>query len=107
PLTRASVSATDPGLVSQWMRANPAAWLRLLAWKTYAFFNTAHVSTPFSYTFYAYDAGPRLRVLFVGPWLLVPLGLVGLARRRQWILIVFAAAYALSVILFFITERYK
>ena len=106
-LTDAEVSAYYSGLAWQWIRANPAAWLRLLAWKTYAFFNAAHVSTPFSYTFYAYDAGTLLRVLFVGPWLLVPLGILGLARRRQWILIVFAAAYAASVILFFITERYK
>ena len=78
-----------------------------MLWKTYAFLNTAHISTPFSYTFYAYDTGTLLRFLFVGPWLLVPLGIVGLARRRQWPLIVFAAAYAASVILFFITERYK
>jgi 4-amino-4-deoxy-L-arabinose transferase-like glycosyltransferase len=106
-LTDAEVSAYYSGLAWQWIRAHPAAWLRLLAWKTYAFLNTAHVSTPFSYTFYAYDAGTLLRVLFVGPWLLVPLGIVGLARRRQLPLIVFAAAYAASVILFFITERYK
>ncbi|HKS23744.1 MAG TPA: glycosyltransferase family 39 protein [Thermoanaerobaculia bacterium] len=106
-LTDAEVSTYYSGLAWQWIRAHPAAWLRLMLWKTYAFLNTAHISTPFSYTFYAYDAGTLLLVLFVGPWLLVPLGILGLARRRQLPLIVFAAAYAASVILFFITERYK
>ena len=106
-LTDADVSAYYSGLARQSIRAHPAAWLRLMMWKTYAFLNTAHISTPFSYAFYAYDAGTLLRFLFVGPWLLVPLGVVGLARRRQLPLIVFALAYAGSVILFFITERYK
>ena len=69
--------------------------------------NAAHVSTPFSYTFYAYDAGTLLAFLVIGPWLLVPLAILGLARRGPLGVVVFAAAYAASIVLFFITERYK
>ena len=92
----------------EWIREHPVDWLRLLVWKTYATLNTAHISTPFSYTFYAYDAGTLLKVLVIGPWLIVPLGLFGLIRRRSPIeLVTFAIAYAASIIVFFVTERYK
>ena len=107
PLSDAEVSAYYSGLAWRWIREHPAAWLRLLLWKTYAVLNTAHISTPFSYTFYAYDAGTLLRFLVIGPWLLVPLGIFGLARRGPLPLIVFASAYAASIVIFFITERYK
>jgi 4-amino-4-deoxy-L-arabinose transferase-like glycosyltransferase/Flp pilus assembly protein TadD len=111
-VTDAEASSYFSQLTWDWIRAHPAAWIWLLIRKTYAVFNTAHVSTPFSYTFYAYDAGTLLRFLFVGPWLLVPLGLFGLIRGRArttsyvaWA--AFVPAYAASVALFFITERYK
>ncbi|HVG23587.1 MAG TPA: glycosyltransferase family 39 protein, partial [Thermoanaerobaculia bacterium] len=111
-LTDAEVSSYYSGLAWRWIRAHPFAWIRLLLWKTYGVFNAAHLSIPFSYTFYAYDAGTLLRVLFIGPWLLIPLGLFGLATRRPldraylaWLS--FVPAYTASVVLFFITERYK
>jgi Flp pilus assembly protein TadD/4-amino-4-deoxy-L-arabinose transferase-like glycosyltransferase len=88
------------------MRVHPVAWLRVLTKKVYGIFNTAHVSTPFSYPFYAWDTTTPLRILLLGPWLLVPLGLFGMLRTRTplaW----FALSYAGSVVLFFITERYK
>jgi 4-amino-4-deoxy-L-arabinose transferase-like glycosyltransferase len=110
PLTDAEVSSYYSGLALTWMRDHPGAWLRLLARKAYAVVNTSHASTPFSYTFYAYDAGTFLRFLFLGPWLFVPLGIVGLIGRpgrRPHIAIAFALAYAASIVLFFITERYK
>ena len=50
-------------------------------------FNAGYISLNYSYPFYAYDARTLLALLFVGPWLLLPLGLVGLAlgisARRQ------------------------
>ena len=110
-LTDAEVSAYYSGLAWSWIRAHPAAWIGLLRQKTYAVLNAAHVSTPFSYTFYAYDAGTLLRFLVIGPWLLVPLGLFGLIRDAKtpayvaWL--AFVPAYAASIVLFFITERYK
>lgn len=110
-LSDAEVSAYYSGLAWSWIRAHPAAWMALLLRKTYAVINTAHVSTPFSYTFYAYDAGTLLRFCIVGPWLLVPLGIFGLIRYAKtpaylaWL--AFVPAYAASIVLFFITERYK
>ncbi|HKS24764.1 MAG TPA: glycosyltransferase family 39 protein [Thermoanaerobaculia bacterium] len=106
-LTDAEVSAYYTGATWSWIRQHPGAWVALLLRKTYGVFNAAHVSTPFSYTFYAYDAGTLLRFCFVGPWLLIPLGVFGLllAKPRVWML--FVPAYAGSIVLFFITERYK
>ena len=114
PLTDAEASSYYTNLAWTSIRRDPAAWALLLLEKTYAVANTAHVSAPFSDTVYAYDASTLLRFCFVGPWLLVPLGLFGLLRgapRAQrasyfaWL--TFVPAYAASVILFFITERYK
>jgi 4-amino-4-deoxy-L-arabinose transferase-like glycosyltransferase len=115
-LTDAEVSSYYSGLAWTWIRNHPFDWIRLLVGKLYAVLNTAHVSTPFSYTFYAYDAGTLLKVLAIGPWLIVPLGLIGLMtglmtgllmRRSHIVWISFVPAYAASVVLFFITERYK
>ena len=113
-LTDAEVSSYYTSLAWTWIRQHPVAWAALLLRKTFAVFNAAHVSTPFSYTFYAYDAGTLLRFLLIGPWLLMPLGVFGLSREAAragntsaiaWLS--FVPAYAASVVLFFITERYK
>jgi 4-amino-4-deoxy-L-arabinose transferase-like glycosyltransferase len=107
-LTDGEVSSYYSGLAWTWIRNHPSDWLRLLARKLYAVLNTAHISTPFSYPFYAYDAGTLLRVLFIGPWLIVPLGLIGLVWRRTHVVwLSFVPAYVASLLLFFITERYK
>ena len=114
PLSDAEVSSYYANLAWRWIARHPFAWARLLVRKTYAVFNAAHLSIPFSYTFYAYDAGTLLRYCVVGAWLLVPLGLFGLIRaaRRPWdssylIWLSFVPSYAASVVLFFITERYQ
>ena len=110
-LTDAEVSAYFTDATWSWIRQHPGAWAGLLLRKTYGVFNAAHVSTPFSYTFYAYDAGTLLRFCFVGPWLLIPAGVLGLLLPKwksgyaAWLL--FVPAYAGSIVLFFITERYK
>jgi tetratricopeptide (TPR) repeat protein len=111
-LTDGEVSSYYTGLAWSWIREHPAWWLGLLLRKTYGVINAAHVSAPFSYTFYAYDAGTLLRVCIVGPWLLVPFGLFGLVQRRPWsgeyvAWLAFVPAYAASVVIFFVTERYK
>ncbi len=109
-LTDAEVSAYFTGATWSWIRQHPGGWALLLLRKTYGVFNAAHVSIPFSYTFYAYDAGTLLRFCFVGPWLLIPMGIFGLllaARRPPAAWLLFVPAYAGSIVLFFITERYK
>lgn len=113
-LSDAEVSSYFTNLTWHWIARHPFHWARLLVRKTYGVFNAAHVSIPFSYTFYAYDAGTLLRYCVVGAWLLVPIGLLGLVRAapRPWsasyfIWLSFVPSYTASVVLFFITERYQ
>jgi tetratricopeptide (TPR) repeat protein len=63
--------------------------------------------------FYEREAA-LLRLLAVGPWLLLPLGLVGLCwpslrtnRRGYWVWAMFVPLYGASVVLFFVTDRYR
>src|SRR5258708_34848523 len=87
--------------------------------------STAQSTTlSYRYSFYARDASTLLALLFVRPWLLLPLGLVGLALGTVWplreaapdrdarkaeylIWLSFAPAYAVSVAIFFAAERYR
>ena len=73
-----------------------------------------HIALPHSYPFYAYDAHTMLRFYAIGPWLLVPLGLVGLvfaapATRRTGYVVwaSFVPGYAVGVAAFFVAERYR
>lgn len=100
-----------------WWRAEPAAALRLSARKLAYVFNAAELPLNFSFAWYAREERTLLRVLVVGPWLLLPLGLVGLAGRardgarpdadafRLWAACV--PLYAASVALFFVAGRYR
>jgi 4-amino-4-deoxy-L-arabinose transferase-like glycosyltransferase len=114
PLTDAGTSSYFFGLAWQWITAHPGAALSLFARKLAYVFSAQHVTLPHSYPFYAYDAGTALRVLFVGPWLLLPLGLTGLiaaapAGRRTAYLAwaAFVPGYAAGVAAFFVAERYR
>jgi tetratricopeptide (TPR) repeat protein len=67
----------------------------------------------YSYPFFARDAGTFLRVLIVGPWLLVPLGIAGLVvaaprlLRPQYVVWAsFVPLYAIAVAIFFVADRY-
>jgi tetratricopeptide (TPR) repeat protein len=100
------------GLSRTWMANDPGGAAALFARKFYYTFNAAHLPLPHSYPFYAYDERTALRVYFVGPWLLVPLGLVGLVLRRPrraeyLVWVSFVPAYAAAVALFFVAERYR
>ena len=74
-----------------------------------------HVALPHCYPFYAETSGTSLRFLFVGPWLLLPLGLTGLAvaaptRRSSRGPSRGSPSfplYALAVAVFFVAERYR
>lgn len=114
PLNDAEVSAYFYGLGVSWIAERPGAALALLVRKLHYVFNAAHLSLNYSYPFYAKDAGTLLAVLVVGPWLLIPLGLAGLAWRA-WRLpaggfavwAAFVPLYALGVAVFFVSERYR
>jgi 4-amino-4-deoxy-L-arabinose transferase-like glycosyltransferase len=98
----------------RWIRSDPFGAARLFFKKILLVFNWRHQWLDYSYPYYAGDVDSLLRVLIVGPWLIVPLGLTGLlmlwrsARRRLFGLwAVFVPAYATSVAVFFVAERYR
>jgi tetratricopeptide (TPR) repeat protein len=100
-------------LAWKWVETHPAGWLRLMARKTALFFNATDVALNYSYTYFSRDESSLLSVLIVGPWLILPLGIFGLVagagRPRDayvtWA--AFAPVYALSVIAFFVSSRYR
>ena len=112
-LTDAEVSSYFSGLALTWIRTDPAAAVRLFVKKLALTFNARHQWLDFSYPYYAHDAGTLLGFLFVGPWLLVPLGLAGLAAvprpagREYLAWATFVPCYAVGVAIFFVGERYR
>ena len=117
PLTDAEVGGYFQDLALGWMREHPLDAAALFA-KKFAFaFHASHVPLPQSYAFFAYDTPGVLRYLFVGPWILVPLGLIGAALLLRgstgsgfsgfFIWFSFIPAYAASVALFFVADRYR
>lgn len=107
-----------------WIREHPLAAARLFARKLFYTFHAQHVPLPHSYPFFAYDTGSVLRFFVIGPWLIVPLGLVGLvfaargdplrlepgaeSRSRDVLIwIAFLPGYAIGVAVFFVAERYR
>jgi hypothetical protein len=110
--TDAETSDYFRDLATRWMRTHPydAAWL--FAKKVFYTFHAQHVALPHSYPFFAYDTGSSLRFLAIGPWLFVPLGLVGLFAARRldrdygiWLAVV--PGYTIGVAAFFVAERYR
>ncbi|PYR92562.1 MAG: hypothetical protein DMF84_13775 [Acidobacteria bacterium] len=113
-LDDAGVSAYFYGLGWAWIRLHPKDALALFARKLAYTFSSASITLNYSYPFYAHDAGTLLAVLFVGPWLLIPVGLVGVAigmpadRRFEYLVWAsFLPVYAVAVAIFFVTERYR
>jgi tetratricopeptide (TPR) repeat protein len=96
-----------------WMRLHPRDAVALFARKLGYTFDAAYVAQNVSYPFYAYDAQTLLAFLFVGPWLLLPLGIAGLtlgafttSRRTDYLIWAsFVPMYAVSVAIFFVSER--
>ena len=114
PVSDAEVSDYFFDLAWGWIKANPGAAAKLFV-KKFAFaFHARSIPLPQSYPFFAYDTGTVLRFLAIGPWLLVPLGLVGIVAgagqvraREYWAWASFVPAYAASIALFFVAERYR
>jgi 4-amino-4-deoxy-L-arabinose transferase-like glycosyltransferase len=96
-----------------WIRDQPAAAIRLFVRKLSLVFSSAEIWLNNSYRFFADDPRSLLRALFVGPAVLIPLGLVGLvlaapkAMRLEYIVWAsFVPVYAVAVALFFVADRY-
>jgi tetratricopeptide (TPR) repeat protein len=114
PLSASEVSDHFYRKAGSWIAAHPGVAAALLLRKLGYVLNQTDLSLNYSYAYYARDEATLLRALVVGPWLLVPLGLLGLvatppasgrAGYRVWAL--FAPAYALSVAAFFVASRYR
>ncbi|HUF23772.1 MAG TPA: tetratricopeptide repeat protein, partial [Vicinamibacterales bacterium] len=109
-VTDAEASSFFRGRALSWMASHPLDAAALFVRKIYYTFHAQHVALPHSYPFFAYEMDTLLQFLFVGPWLLVPLGLVGLALKRVpgfGIWLAFVPGYAVGVALFFVAERYR
>jgi tetratricopeptide (TPR) repeat protein len=96
-----------------WMIGHPVDAVRLWIRKIGILLNRVDVPLNYSYAFYEREASV-LRLLAVGPWLLLPLGLVGLLwrslrehQRGYWVWAMFVPVYGAAVVLFFVTDRYR
>lgn len=114
PLSDSETSDYFFDLALTWMRENPARAVGLFLKKLGYVFHAQHVALPYSYPFFAYDAKTALRFYAIGPWLLIPLGVVGLvmlgrgaADRSILVWVSFVPIYAGSVAVFFVAERYR
>jgi tetratricopeptide (TPR) repeat protein len=112
PASASEASAWFFRRAREWILAHSGTALRLFVRKLALTVNNADLALNYSYTYYSRDEPGLLRWLSVGPGLLVPLGLVGLAWRARardgfvvWAL--FAPVYALSVAAFFVSTRYR
>ena len=98
-----------------WIREQPVAAAGLFLRKVALGFSAATPWLNYSYRFFAYEAHTLLRALFVGPWLLIPLGLAGLVmaapargsgRCSYIIWASFVPLYGIAVAVFFVADRY-
>ena len=97
----------------EWMTDRPADAAALFARKLVMTVNRTNVPLNFSYGYFASEA-PSLGLLAGGPWILIPLGFVGLVwpslrerRHGYWAWASFVPVYGLSVAVFFVSSRYR
>jgi tetratricopeptide (TPR) repeat protein len=112
-LTPAEVSSYWTGRALTFIAERPGDWLALMARKAALLWNAGEMLDTESQETYE-DHSPLLRVLaIVGHFgVIVPLALVGLVtawpdRRRLWPLLAMFAAYAASVVVFYVFARYR
>lgn len=103
----------------QWIRSNPGDAMRLFFRKSAFAFNAADIPLNQSYAFFRSDESLLLKALPVGAWLLLPLGLLGIVlaraalpdvariRHAWWAASAFIPVYALAIVIFFVTGRYR
>jgi tetratricopeptide (TPR) repeat protein len=95
----------------KWIARHPGAELRLLLRKTALFCNAFETPQIESYDLSRGEYG-IFRLLRVNFWMLCSLGIVGMIYsrrvwRRSFLLAWFVISYSLSIILFFVTARYR
>ncbi|HUE89160.1 MAG TPA: hypothetical protein VMO26_24030 [Vicinamibacterales bacterium] len=113
-LSPGEVSNYFAGRAIDWAIGHPLDALRLTIRKIGILLNRVDVPLNYSYAFYARETSSFLRVLAVGPWLLLPFGLIGLFwpalranRVGYWVWAMFVPVYGAAVVVFFVTDRYR
>lgn len=110
-LSAREVSRWFYGRAFAWMRAHPGGAFRLFLRKLAFTIHQTDLALNNSYDYFSHDVASPLKILIVGPWLLVPLGIAGAATRWRdrafltWF--AFVPLYAFSVALFFVASRYR
>ena len=113
PLTDREVSDYFRDRALAWIRGAPIDALQLLARKLRYVVAADEIALNYSYAYYRHDEPTVLTLMPVGPWLLLPLGLVGLVAgaprgdRAYLVWAAFVPVYALGVAIFFVAERYR
>ena len=117
PLDDDAVSSYFYRLGWSWIREQPLAAAALFARKIALVFSAKHLWLNYSYRFFVSDERTLLRAMVVGPWLLIPLGLVGcfglmsrrppIARSALLIWASFVPVYAIAVAAFYVSDRYQ
>ncbi len=99
------------GEAFQEIAADPAHFARHTLRKARLFFNHYEIPDNQSFAFFAQHVTGMLRIPTPGYGILLPLAACGvwLARRKRtaWLLLLFFASYAASVVLFFNVSRYR
>jgi tetratricopeptide (TPR) repeat protein len=110
PMKASAVSAFYLRQGLQFIQDQPGAWLRLAARKLFLAANGLEIGETYSYDYFA-ERYALLRWAFLDFRLLFALGLLGAcvfwARAGLHELHVFLLAYGLSLIVFFVTSRYR
>jgi 4-amino-4-deoxy-L-arabinose transferase-like glycosyltransferase len=111
PLSDAKVSSILYGMAWRDIAAHPAAWTRLLGYKTLLLLNAREAALNLSLGYMRREVEPALWLLPVGMWLLIPLGFAGVAATRKRpetrLIVVMSLAYGATVVLFFVSDRYR
>ncbi len=116
PLTARETSAHFAGKAWAWISSERAAAAKLFARKVWYVLSGDEAPLNYPYPWYRRETA-ALRLLPVGPWLLVPLGAAGLAlglagasglsRRDFAVWASFPPVYVLLVAAFFVATRYR
>jgi len=98
----------------QFVKSHPLEEARLILRKGGLFFNAYEIPNHLNFYFIKREYAPVLNIAFLGFWLIGPLALAGIfwlirggINRAGMLGLLFLAAYLISLLPFFITDRYR
>ena len=113
PLSDGEVSDYFYQEARAWIAAAPYEAAALLLQKIRYVLSADEIALNYSFAYYRHDEQSALALMPAGPWLLLPLGLVGLVAcaprgdTGYWTWAAFVPVYAISVAIFFVSDRYR